>query len=129
MYFCPLCIQALTIIVFALNPAKGVVWQVNIIDQIRIDTFLNCFQFIFGRVDGPRPILAAIDDDILRLVLTLIALLIALVSFEFAVIIRYMFDHLRDITLRNPEDDVTEYVDSLDKHIKKIKRDVTYCDC
>lgn len=32
-----------------------------------------------------------------------------------------MFDHLRDITLRNPEDDVTEYVDSLDKHIKNKK--------
>ena len=60
-----------------------------------------------------------------RSVPTLIALLIVLVSFELAVepIMRVicidMINNKPHTILRSPEDDVAEYVDSLNEHRKK----------
>ena len=86
-------------IVFALNPAEGIAWQVNIINQIRIDTFLDCFQIIFGRVDSSRPIFA-IFSDVLRFILALVTLFIYFVAPELIIKMIYMVYDMPDPVFR-----------------------------
>ena len=79
---------------------------------------------MFGRIDNPRPEFAAIHDDIFRLISTQITLLISFETPELTVKVFDMIDNEPNPLLRDPKDDVAEYIDSLNKHGKN-KGDVT----
>ena len=87
-------------------------------DQIRIDAFLDSFQFSYGRIDCPRPVFAK-PGDILRFVLALVPLFVRLVALELIVKLCYMIYNKTHSLFRLSKNQLAEYVNFLNKHEKK----------
>ena len=119
-----LVISGIANVIFALDPAESVVWQVYIHDQISIDAFLDIFQFLFWRIKDSRPILATVNSDILRFILSLVPFFVRLDDSDSVVKLFYAVHNIPHPFLRFAENDVAKYIGFLNKHIKN-KGDVT----